>query len=168
MPEPDAGTRTTPSSGAPPAPTPAPTSTRQLVIEERIDAQLYGGIVVTGVGAALLVVAGIAVSRIDQLQSEPDFAAYRSGFGPDQDACERAEAGAVVDGAPSPGAITDICDEATRWEITNYVAVPGGIAMLGMGLYMTLTSDTAQEDTAVSWAPTFGPGHLGAVATGRF
>lgn len=135
---------------------------------DAVDAQLYGGIVVAGVGAALFVVAGMAVSRIDQIQDDPGFVAYRAGFLPNEDACERASGGAVVDGAAPPERIDDLCDEASRWEIANYVAMPGGVAMLGMGLYLILTSHTARVKSPVAVAPSLGPTRAGLSVTLRF
>lgn len=160
-PTPDAEPTEPLSLPAPAAPTPVPPPAP-------VDAQLYGGIFVSGVGAALLVVAGVAVSRIDQLQDDPGFIGYRDGFAPDVDVCDSADAGLRVEGAASPQRVTEICDEASRWEITNYVAVPGGIAMLGMGLYLTLTSDTARRDAPVAVLPVFGPDNAGLTITGHF
>lgn len=130
--------------------------------------QLYGGILLTGIGAGLLVLGGVAVSRIDDLQNDPGYDAYRRGFDPSSDVCERAAAGATVPGGASPEEVVDICDEATSWEITNYVALPGGIVMLGMGLYLSLTSDTAQEEPSVSVVPILGPTQAGLTMSGRF
>jgi hypothetical protein len=141
---------------------------RDVPAPDGVDAQLYGGIVVSGVGAALLVVAGVAVSRIGQLEDDPGYDAYREGFQEYEDVCEQADAGATVPGAASPAEVQDICSEASRWEITSYVAVPGGIAMLGMGLYLALSSDTAQIESPVSVAPIIGPSTAGLTMTGRF
>lgn len=136
--------------------------------DERVDAQLYGGIVVAAVGGALFVVAGMAVSRIDQIQDDPGFIAYRSGFAPNVDVCDRAGAGIEVEGAASAERVSDLCGEASRWEIANYVAMPGGVAMLGMGLYLILTSRTARVSSPVSVAPSVGPRQAGLTVTGRF
>ncbi len=150
------------ADAAAPATEPPPASAHEL------DVQLYGGIVVSGVAAALFVVAGMAVSRISALEDDPGFVAYRAGFTPDRDVCSEALAGARVDGAASPERVVALCDEASRWEITNYVAVPGGVALLGMGLYLILTSDTASVPPPVAVAPQLGPSLAGLTVSGRF
>ncbi len=134
---------------------------------DNIDAQLYGGILVSAVGAALLVVAGVAVGRIDGLETDPGFVAYRDGFRPNQDVCQQADAAMRVRGAASPERVRGICDKAAGWEIASYVALPGGIAMLGMGLYLTLTSDTAQVTSPVALLPIFGPTMAGLTVSGQ-
>lgn len=158
-----------PAPGASPPPVPAPAVVpSELPAEEEPDLQLYGGILITGIGAGLFVLAGVAVSRIDTLQDDPGYVAYRRGFEPSLDVCEQAQSGTSVPGASSPEEVVELCDEASAWEITNYVAIPGGFALVGMGLYLSLTSDTAKKESPVAFAPILGPTHAGLTMSGRF
>jgi hypothetical protein len=145
-----------------------PTSGDTDPLAPPLDAQLYGGIALSGAGAAFLVVAGIATGRIDQLENDPGYDDYRAQTVSGRDVCQQAEAGVVIPNAASPARVVEVCDEANAWEIVNYVAVPGGLALLGLGLYFVFTSDTAQIEPVVSLAPIVGPSQLGVTAAGRF
>jgi hypothetical protein len=133
-----------------------------------VDTMLWTGLGTSGVGAALLVVAGTSVSRVRQLQDDEGFAAYRAGFTSDKDACEQAEAGVVVDGAMSPGDAADLCGEASSWEIAGYVTAPSGLVLVGLGLYLILTSDTVDEEAAIQVAPSVAEDGASVIVTGRF
>ncbi|HHH31597.1 MAG TPA: hypothetical protein ENK57_25060 [Polyangiaceae bacterium] len=65
-----------------------------------------------------MVVFGVAVSRVNQLENDPGYLAYRSGHPADVDVCEAANRGEVVGGAPEPGRIRDICSEGGTWEVS--------------------------------------------------
>jgi hypothetical protein len=133
-----------------------------------VDTMLYGGLATSGVGAALLVVAGMSVSRVRQLQDDEGFAAYRAGLTPDKDACAQAESGVVIEGAMAPADVVSLCDEASAWEITGYATAPTGLVLLGVGLYLILTSDTVQEEASIQVTPAVAADGGSVLVSGRF
>ncbi len=152
------------SDWVPPTSPPTPLSER---VADEDDLQLYGGIALTGIWAGLLVIAGVAASRVDDLQNDEGYDAYRLGtYG--TDACDSARAGVIVRGAASPRRVVDICDEATDWENAQYVAIPGGVVAIAIGLYLTLSSDTAQSKPDVAVMPSFDSRGGTVTVSGRF
>lgn len=148
---------------APPFPPPGPGPDRG---SQGPDVQLYGGIVAGGLGAAGLIVMGVSLSQLAQIQDDAGFNAYRAGLTHDQSACERAAAGTVVGtpGASSPSEIDSLCGRANAFEITSYVTAAAGGVLLATGLMLITTSDTvwprlAGEGRASGWllVPAVGP-----------
>ncbi len=110
----------------------------------------------------MLVLMGVSIARIAAIQDEPAFETYRSGFTPDQSACEQAAAGKEVNigGAATADSANMLCNEADTFEILTYVSIGAGATLLGLGGYLIFTSDTVSGDTAeLRIEPRVGPRH---------
>ncbi|MBW2455790.1 MAG: hypothetical protein JRI68_14835 [Deltaproteobacteria bacterium] len=135
------------------------------------DWRLIGGLTSAGLGAGMFVVMGVSLARISSIQDEPAFEKYRSGFTPDQSACEQAAADqeAPIGGAATARAADDLCTEANTLEIVSYVSIGAGAALLGLGGYLIFSSDTVTGDSAtLRIDPRVGPGHGSLQVSYRF
>jgi hypothetical protein len=141
------------------------------------DARLYGGVVAAGLGAAGLIVMGVSLGQLAEIQDDPGLTAYRAGLTHDQSACKLAAQGAVVGtpGAPPPGEIDSLCGRAKAFEITTYVTAAAGGVLLATGAVLIVTSETVWprlvgRDNASGWrlTPLVGPEGGGAAVTVRF
>jgi hypothetical protein len=107
----------------------------------------------TGVGlGAVLVGAGVySVVRIHQIDTDQGFSAYRSGFGPNADVCNRADMGTVSSarGAASPSDVSRLCSQAATFEALQYVFFGLGALSTAGGVYL-LVSDRKHEPRAGS------------------
>lgn len=138
---------------------------------DAVDPLLYAGLGTAALGAAGMVVFGIAQSRIAQLEDDPDFARYRAGQPLDSDVCEAADRGQTVEGAPSPVRVRDICSEGERWEAISFVTLPTSLALLGVATYLIVSSSAVSgggDHATVSLRPTVGPRGGALVVEGRF
>jgi hypothetical protein len=99
-----------------------------------------------GVGAALIGAGVYAVVRIHQIDSDQGFSAYRSGFGPKADVCNRADMGAVssAPGSSSPSEVSRLCGQASTFEALQYVFFGLGALSTAGGVYL-LVSDRKHE-----------------------
>ena len=152
----------------PPAPA-APTS--PSASPDAVNPMLYAGLGTAALGAAGMVVFGVAQSRLVQLESEPGYEAYRAGQPVDTDVCTAADRLEVVDGAASPSRVRRICDEAGTWETISFVVLPTSIALLGVATYMIVagSGEGRVDDVAtVKVIPSVGPGGGAVVVEGAF
>ena len=106
---------------------------------------LLGTITGALVGAAGLVVFGVAQSRIAQLEGDPGYELYRAGHPNGVDVCEAASRGEVVPGAASPARVGAICDEGARWETAAFVTLPTSLALLGVATYLIVSSNAVSR-----------------------
>jgi hypothetical protein len=164
--------------GAPPGlPPPAPLepTSRHGAEEGGVDEQLVAGIVTAVLGAGFLAVFGVSYSKVQSLNDDPSFAAYRAGFPANQNVCDAAATGRVsaVNGAATPEQADDICGEAKTFEILEFVSLPLGTGLVGLGAFLIFSSETVmgedeEEEEAVRFVPSFGPGGGFASVVGSF
>ena len=131
---------------------------------------LYAGLGTAALGAAGMVVFGVAQSRLVQLENDPGYDAYRAGQNVDTDVCQAADQQVVVDGASSPGRIGRICDEAGTWETVSFVVLPTSIALLGVATYMIVAGSASDAEGVASLRviPSGGPGGGAITIEGAF
>ncbi len=108
------------------------------------DTRFIAGLASAGVGAAMLIVMAVSMSRVAALQDDPGFVAYRSGLTSSQHACETVQKNqsVPVPGASTPHEVNDLCNQASAFEIVSYVAGPVGGLLLAGGVLLIVTSDT--------------------------
>jgi hypothetical protein len=100
------------------------------------------GYAILGTGVALVGAGVYSLLRVDAINSDDGFQAYRRGFDSSVDACDEAEAGRVVEGAPPPGDIHDQCTTGRRFEILQYVFFGLSAVGIGAGTYLILSHDS--------------------------
>ncbi len=125
------------------------------------------GIVGLGVGGALLAAGAYASIRVLTFGEDEGYKAYRSGIGPNDDACTQAEGGVAVsaEGASTPGRVDRLCSTSKTLTTFQYVAYPVGAVAAGAGLILLLSAQSeASAPSAAArprrWAltPDAGPG----------
>jgi hypothetical protein len=114
-----------------------------------------------GVGAALLGAGIYSVIKVNSIESEPKVDAYRRGFPPDVDACERAEAGASsrIAGAATPSEMQDFCGTANTFQALEFVFFGLGAISAGAGIYLLATdtgTSTARSRSYFAVTPPIG------------
>jgi len=111
------------------------------------DWMFIGGIASAVVGVGNFVLLGVAVGEVSSLQDDPGFTAYRAGLTASQSACDEAEAGTSVNvaGAASPEQVAVICSDADGYQSLQIASGILGGAMLGLGGYLIITSDTVSS-----------------------
>lgn len=154
-----------PIAGADSSPADAPEETTGT------DWQFVGGIIAGAAGVTFLVVGHYALFRLNDAVREDEMRSYRAGVPEGESSCDAARAGFVstADGAASPGAVEDLCDEAEALEVVRNVALPVGAAATLVGLLLIGTSDTVNgpsrgEEQARAWRLQVGAGPAGAAA----
>jgi hypothetical protein len=156
------------------APTPRDTGDE----EGGLDAPLVAGIVTAVLGAGFLAVFGVSYTKVQSLNDDAGFQAYRQGFAPNENVCDTAGAGRVsaTPGAATPQQVSDICSEAKTFEVLEFVSLPLGTGMVGLGAFLifssrTVTGDDDDDDAheaTVRFQPSVGPGGAFASVVGSF
>jgi hypothetical protein len=113
-----------------------------------------------------LIGAGVySVLRIHQIDTDPGLEAYRNGFGPKSDVCNRADMGVAssAPGAASASEVSTLCGQAATYETLQYVFFGLGALSTAGGIYL-LVSDRKHSDRTGSpsaWQVTSGIGPSG-------
>jgi hypothetical protein len=91
-----------------------------------------------GMGAVLVGGGVYSLVRVRQIDSDDGFERYRQGFRPDQDVCDEARAGvsSSVSGAASPTEASSLCNEASTFQVLQYVFFGLGAVSTGAGIYL--------------------------------
>ncbi len=113
------------------------------------------GFVGVGVGGALIAGGLYSMLKVKGANDDAGFSAYRSGFGPNEDACDAAAQGKVsrVPGAASPADADSVCSSGSKFQTLQYVFFGVGALAAGAGTYLLVTSPK--------------PGHSATSARGR-
>lgn len=137
---------------------------------DAVNPLLYAGLGTAALGAAGMVVFGVAQSRLVQLENDPGYDAYRAGQTVDTDVCQAADQLVVVDGASSPTRIKRICSEAGTWETVSFVVLPTSIALLGVATYMIVAGSASEPEgvASVRVLPSVGPSGGALLVEGAF
>lgn len=100
------------------------------------------GFVGVGVGGALIAGGLYSMLKVKGANDDAGFSAYRSGFGPNEDACDAAAQGKVsrVAGAASPSEADSVCGTGSRFQTLQYVFFGVGALAAGAGTYLLVTS----------------------------
>ncbi|MCC6646713.1 MAG: hypothetical protein IT374_14210 [Polyangiaceae bacterium] len=100
------------------------------------------GFVGVGVGGALIAGGLYSMLKVKGANDDAGFSAYRSGFGPNEDACDAAAAGKVsrVPGAASPAEADSVCGSGSRFQTLQYVFFGVGALAAGAGTYLLVTA----------------------------
>lgn len=156
--------------GVPPSAPSAPSPDSERASEDAVNPLLYAGLGTAALGAAGMVVFGVAQSRLVQLENDPGYDAYRAGQPVDSDVCQAADQLQVVDGAASPSRVRRICDEAGTWETVSFVVLPTSIALLGVATYMIVAGSATERERSASLrvVPSAGPDGGALVVEGVF
>jgi hypothetical protein len=128
----------------------APVAPPRSTFDDVVDPMLVAGIGTGALGTAMLVVFGMAQSRLQQLDDDPDFVSYRAGVASGQDSCTSADRGIAIDGAASPRTVSNICDEAGSWEAVSFITLPTALALLGVASYLVIASDALKDNDAIA------------------
>ena len=121
----------------------------------------WAGIALIAAGALSFGVTVYSWARIEAIESDSQFQAYRSGWPdpPPRDVCTSAERG-VMNGMADPGAVADLCSEASTLEVLQYVFLGVAVAAAGTGAVFLATGiggGGSGESESVSLLPSFGP-----------
>jgi hypothetical protein len=140
------------------------------------DVRFIAGFAAAAFGGSMVVLFGIAQSRISEIENNPSYDRYRAGFKTWESVCDRADQGVAspVMGSMPPLKVRSVCSEAETWEIVSYVSLPLGIAALGAGAVLVAGSATVglgsasltSDDGGVSVSVVPTPG--GAALVGQF
>lgn len=88
-------------------------------------------------------------AKINGLSDDSDYSNYREQVPSNQNACSAARDGAGFGSAVALNSIegaVDICDQADRLEILQWVFLAGAVAAGGVGTWLLLTHDTGDDD----------------------
>jgi hypothetical protein len=142
------------------------------------DVRLILGISSAVIGVGGFVLLGVSQAKLGSIENDPAFVAYRDGIGSDRDACDAAAAGERVTtpGAGTPESIDKVCGNAGRYEVLSYLGLISGIAFVGAGAALIISSDSVwpaiagddKGDTALRLAPQIGPDYQGLTLRQRF
>lgn len=116
-----------------------------------------------GVGAAFAIATIYSWVRIEKINDDSDYLAYRGAFpranleGGVKDVCGSAKRGALAAREPGMPALADLeqraldlCDTAQTLEALQYVFIAGTVVGAGVGTYLLLTSRKPPRGQAVS------------------
>jgi hypothetical protein len=139
----------------------------------RATGRIVAGSIMAGAGIIGIGAFTYATLRVSEINDEPQYVAYASGFTGDENICSQAGAGrsSSVPGSGSPAEIDDLCREARRLEMVEAFALPTGISLLGLGSYLLVTGiiDRSRgSDRAWTLTPQLGPGQSGLQLSGSF
>jgi hypothetical protein len=102
------------------------------------------------VGGAFLAGGIYSALQVRAIGNDAGFERYRNGLPQNQDACSQADAGTVVPNAPAPGNISDMCAKANAFEALQFVFFGLGAVAGGVGTYLLLSSESAEERKTTS------------------
>lgn len=124
----------------------------------------WAGIALIAAGALSFGVTIYSWARIEAIESDSQFQAYRMGWPdpPPSDVCASAAAGAMnASTTVDPGAVADLCSEASTLEVLQYVFLGVAVAAVGTGTVFLITGigggGGESESPSVSLLPSFGP-----------
>ncbi len=123
-------------------------------------------IVTLGTGGALLVGGLLAAIRIQVLNNTSGYLAYRRGLAPNQDACQEATRGHIVQGAMRPSDVERFCNEASLLETLEFTMLGLGAGLTGLGLYLAFDTPSPPTTAKIHW-PQLGFGTNSATAHWR-
>lgn len=106
----------------------------------------YAGV---GVGGALLLGGVYSLFKVNSINKNEGFDAYRKGFGPNDDVCDMAERGRVSSkaGAANPSEVKDFCSSGKTFTTLQYVLFPVGALAAAAGAYLIVTSKEGGDAT---------------------
>lgn len=142
-------------------------------VEVRRDLRKPLGWLSVGVGGGLVLGGVYSAVKVGNIESDAGYQAYRRGFSSGQDVCDAARDGrrSSADGAATPREVNEMCDRASTFTTLQYVFFGTGVAAIGAGAYLLISSMLTDESPqrgnssssgGVAVVPTFGPG-VGAV-----
>ncbi|HMJ13159.1 MAG TPA: hypothetical protein VK524_17180 [Polyangiaceae bacterium] len=111
------------------------------------------GYVLLASGVALAAGGIYAALRVNGINESSDFGAYRAGLPQSSDACDEAEDGRIVSGAPSPSEIQDDCRTGKTFQVLQYVLFGLGAGALTTGALLVLTHDSTRASGAAAARP---------------
>lgn len=154
-----------------PAVATAPAGAAAGTAESGTDWQLWAGVAGMVVGTSFGITAIYSTVRVTEISVDGELIDYQTRIASDRNFCEAARAGEQVSdtGAPDPGRVADLCDEAETLEVLQGVALPTAVLFGLAGWVLVGTSDTwcgLGEDLAVS--PWLGPEGGGIGVSARF
>ena len=92
-----------------------------------------------GAGGALILGGIYSSVKLNSINNDEGFVAYRRGLSGDQDVCAEADAGRVVSDAPPPSEISDMCSSISLFTPLQWVFYGLGAAATGVGVYLLVT-----------------------------
>jgi hypothetical protein len=112
------------------------------------------GYVGIGVGGAFIAAGVYSQLRVNSINGDEKFDAYRRGFGANADICDAASRGTPsrIAGAASPSEAKDMCDTGSTFQTLQFVFYGLGAVSAGAGIYLLATADK-DKDPATSAAP---------------
>jgi len=122
--------------------------------------------------AAFAATAGVLI-RIGDIEDDPDYADYREEHVPiGRDACEEAREGTPFGAPPRQvDRVASLCDEADTLQVLQFVLFGTGLAASGVGLWLMLDWNDAEEDdpeVEARLSPRIDAGGAALELTGRF
>jgi hypothetical protein len=130
-----------------------------------------------GIGAAFAIATVYSWVRIEKINDDPDYLAYRASYPranlPNgvRNVCSRARAGELAATKPEQTALeksaVDLCDEASTLETLQYVFIGGTVLGAGVGTYLLLSGDREPRAT-VRLSPRFDAQSASLAATVSF
>jgi hypothetical protein len=118
----------------------------------RASPPIAGYLLLTG-GVGLAAGGVYAMLRVHGINESRDFDAYRAGLRQSQDACDEAEAGRIVDGAPTPEQIEDDCRTGKTFQVLQYVLFGISAAATVTGTVLVLTHETSPRSRTKAARP---------------
>lgn len=111
------------------------------------------GYAAVGVGGALIIGGVVSMLKVNSLNKDSGFDAYRHSFAGDKDVCDVAKKGRVgMPGASSPGEVVDLCSSASTYKTLQFVLLPVGALAAAAGVYLITSSGGEGEAAAPSTA----------------
>jgi hypothetical protein len=130
-----------------------------------------------GIGAAFAIATIYSWVRIEKINDDPDYLAYRAAYpranleNGVRNVCSRARAGELAASMPQQADLeksaADLCDEARTLETLQYVFIGGTVLGAGVGTFLLLTANREPRAT-VRLSPRFGAQSASMAATVSF
>jgi hypothetical protein len=108
------------------------------------------GYAAAGVGGALLIGGVVSMLKVNSLNKDSGFDAYRHSFAGDKDVCDAAKKGRVgAPGSSSPNEVVDLCNSASTYKTLQFILLPVGALAAAAGVYL-ITTDSGESTPAPS------------------
>jgi hypothetical protein len=96
------------------------------------------------------VVGVVSMLKVNSLNKDSGFDAYRHSFAGDKDVCDAAKKGRVgAPGSSSPNEVVDLCNSASTYKTLQFILLPVGALAAAAGVYL-ITTDSGESTPAPS------------------
>lgn len=106
------------------------------------------GYAALGVGGLMIAGGVFSMLKVNSINNDDGFAAYRKGFGSNRDICQAANDGVVskAPGAASPSEVADFCSSGKTFSTLQFILLPVGVIAAGAGAYLAFSGDSKPSE----------------------